>query len=550
MYWHEQAVKFGGLLFFTLQPMHTDHLNYAVFLFLSGCIALFYILFIWRRRIIPGVLALMVFMAGVAIWTWTYSLYWLFPDWPIDYFWLDATYLGVVIVPTAMFIFSLQVNNRDHWITRKTLILLGVEPVLTLVILWTDPYHGLFFAGKRTPLSTDIFEGGFWFWFNVIYIYILIFLTLFVILRGFLLAKGIYRQQHGLLLAGAGFPVLINLLRFFGFQPFPGLDLTPIVFSIQGLFYTIGVFRFSIFDLVPVAREALLETMPEGLLVVDNRWRVVDINQSALSLLDQERSAVIGTGISVVLRNWPELEEIIKRGDRMPTSYQLPYLDDRYMGINITPLFDKQGHITGRLVTGQDITRQLETEARLEEVNQQLRTQLHKIKSLQAKLEEQAIRDPLTGLLNRRFFEEALKKEVAHADRKKQAITILILDIDEFKRVNDTYGHAAGDAVLETFGKVITQQTRKDDLAVRLGGEEFLILMTEMSLDQGIKRAEEIRSLIENLEIEFEGTLIRVTVSIGAAEYPSSSTSIRDVMRKADQAMYRAKFKGRNQIAR
>ena len=530
--------------------MHTDHLNYVVFLFLTGCIALFYILLIWRRRNAPGVLALMVFMAGVVIWTWTYSLYWLFPDWPVTYFWLDATYLGVVIVPTAMFIFSLQVNYRDQWITKKTLVLLGVEPVLTLIILWTDPYHGLFFAGKRTPLSTDIYEGGFWFWFNIIYIYLLVIFSLYVISRGFILAKGIYRQQHGLLLAGASFPVVINLLRFFGFEPFPGLDLTPIVFSIQGLFYTIGVFRFSIFDLVPVAREALLETMPEGLLVVDNRWRVVDINQAALSLLEQDRSAVIGTGISIVLRDWPELEEVVKRGDLQPAYYQVQYLDGHFMGINITPLFDKDGHITGRLVTGQDITQQLQTEARLEEVNQQLRTQLHKIKSLQEKLEQQAIRDPLTGLLNRRFFEEALEKEVAHANRKEQAITILIFDIDEFKGVNDTYGHAAGDAVLETLGKVVAQQTRKDDLAVRLGGDEFLILMTETNLDQGVRRAEEIRSLIENLEIAHEGVLIRITVSIGAAEYPSSSASIRDVMRKADQAMYRAKFKGRNQIAR
>ncbi len=530
--------------------MQTEHLNYAVVLFLAGCITLFYILLIRPRRKAPGVVALMVFMAGVVIWTWTYSLSWLFPGWPQNHFWLDATYLGVVIVPTAMFVFAMQVNYLDQWITKKTLALLAVEPALTLIILWTDRFHGLFFAGKRALVSTDIFEGGVWFWFNVVYIYLLVIIGLYVIFRGFLQAKGIYRQQHGLILAGALIPVLVNLLRFFGLKPFPGLDLTPIVFSVQGLFYTIGMFRFSIFDLVPVARETLLETMPEGLLVVDNRWRVVDINQSALSLLEQERSAVIGASISIVLRSWPELEEVIKRGDRVPASYQVQYLNDRFMGINITPLFDKQNHITGRLVTGQDITRQLEIETRLEEVNQQLRDQLQEIKTLQATLEQQAIRDPLTGLLNRRFFEEAIQKEVAHARRKKQAITILILDIDEFKRVNDTYGHAAGDAVLEALGSTLNQQTRVEDFAVRLGGEEFLILMTEMRLDQGMKRAEEIRSLIEDLKIEFEGALIQVTVSIGAAEYPSSSTSMRDVMRKADQAMYRAKFKGRNQIAR
>ena len=495
-------------------------------------------------------LTLIFFMVGVTIWTWTYCLHWLFPEWPARHFWLDATYIGVVIVPTAMFIFALQINYLDRKLTKTVRRILYIEPVLTLIILWTDPFHGLFFAGKRTPTSTDIYDGGFWFWFNIIYIYLLVLASLIVIMRGFIQSKGIYRQQHALILTGALTPAIANLSRFLGFEPFPGLDLTPLFFGIQGIFYTFGMFRFSIFDLVPVAHEAMLETMPEAVLVVDNRWRLVEINHSALQLLGEEHAAVIGASISYVLRGWPELEKIIKRADRVPASYQIQYNDGSFIGINITPLVDKEGRITGRLVTGRDITHQLQTESNLEKANQQLRTQLNEIKKLQSTLKQQAIRDPLTGLLNRRFFEEALKKEVARANRKKHAITILILDIDEFKRVNDTYGHAAGDAVLETLGNILIQQTRKDDLAVRLGGEEFLILMMEMELDQGMKRAEEIRSLVENLEIEFEGISIHITVSIGGAEYPSSSTSIRDVMRKADQAMYRAKYKGRNQTAR
>jgi diguanylate cyclase (GGDEF)-like protein/PAS domain S-box-containing protein len=530
--------------------MNTDHLNYAVILFLSGCIALFYILLIRPRRKAPGVFALMIFMGGVLIWTWTYCLHWLFPDWPANGFWLDATYIGVVIAPTAMLVFVLQLNYLDEWISKKTLALLGVEPVLTLAILWTDPFHGLFFAGKRTPVTTDIYEGGFWFWLNIVYIYIIILISLFVIVRGFLQTKGIYRQQQGLILVGACIPVIANLLRFFGFEPFPGLDLTPIVFSFQGMFYTIGVLSFSTFDLIPVAREALLETMPEWLLVVDNRWRLVEINHSALELLGEEHATVLGTSISYVLRNWLELEKTIKRADRIPTSYQVQFREDRSMGINITPLFNKEGYITGRLVTGQDITRQLQTEARLEEANQQLRAQLREIQALQETLKQQVIRDPLTGLLNRRVFQEELQIAVARANRKEQPITILIIDIDKFKRVNDTYGHAAGDLVLENLGKLLHQQTRKYDLAARLGGEEFLILMNEMNLETGLKRAEEIRGLIEIMDSEFENISIHITVSIGAAEYPSSSDSIQDVMRKADQALYRAKYKGRNQVAR
>jgi len=530
--------------------MNTEHLNYAVLLFFSGCFALFYVLLIWRRRAAPGVFALMVFMGGVVIWTWTYCLFWLFPDWPKPSFWLDATYLGVVIVPTAMLVFAIQVNNLDQWLNKKILALLYVEPVLTLILLWTDPYHDLFFGGKRTPATTSFYEGGFWFWFNIFYIYILILSSLIIILRGFIRSKGIYRHQHGLILIGALVPLAVNVLRFAGVEPWTGLDPTPFFFILQGLFYTIGIFRFSTFDLIPVARDTLLETMPEGLLVVDNRWRLVEINRAALDLLDKEHDEVVGKNISYVLNAWPELEKTIKRADQRSKYYQVRLSKTYSMGVNITPLVDKHGNITGRLVTGRDITHQLETEKNLEEANQKLRDQLTRIQSLQAELEVRVIRDPLTGLLNRRFFDEALHKEVARANRKGMPITILILDIDKFKRVNDTHGHAAGDLVLEKIGGLLRAQTREADLAVRLGGEEFLILMNEINLDQGMKRAEEIRTLIENAHFDHEGVSIHVTVSIGGAEYPSSSTSIKDVMRKADQALYRAKFKGRNQVAR
>jgi diguanylate cyclase (GGDEF)-like protein len=258
---------------------------------------------------------------------------------------------------------------------------------------------------------------------------------------------------------------------------------------------------------------------------------------------------VIGANIVSALRQWPELEALIRRGDRVPISFQVKY-QKKFLGVNITPLYNREQQITGRLVTWQDITKQLQIEARLEEANQKLRAQLREIKSLQASLEDQVIRDPLTNLLNRRFLEEALPKEVARAQRKEYPVTILIIDIDEFKLVNDTYGHAAGDLILQNLGRLLSKQTRKDDIAVRLGGEEFLILLTEVGLEQGMKRAEDIRRLIEKMRSEVDEFRVGITVSIGVAEFPSSSKEIRDVMRKADQAMYRAKFKGRNQVAR
>lgn len=170
---------------------------------------------------------------------------------------------------------------------------------------------------------------------------------------------------------------------------------------------------------------------------------------------------------------------------------------------------------------------------------------------LQETLKFQSLRDPLTGLFNRRYLLESLEKEIDRATRKKQFIGIMLMDIDHFKRFNDTYGHEAGDLVLKEVGTYLIQQTRQYDIACRYGGEELIVVMPDASLENTILRAEEIRKGIAQLQLKHQGILLEsVTISVGVSCFPDDSSEPESLIRIADKGLYQAKEQGRNCVVR
>jgi diguanylate cyclase (GGDEF)-like protein/PAS domain S-box-containing protein len=168
---------------------------------------------------------------------------------------------------------------------------------------------------------------------------------------------------------------------------------------------------------------------------------------------------------------------------------------------------------------------------------------------LSEKLAYESIRDPLTGLFNRRYMEETLRREILRAERKKTQINILMGDIDHFKLFNDRYGHAAGDTLLAHVGEFLRNNIRGGDVACRYGGEEFILFLPESSLEDSIKRAEQMLKDIKKLEVKYVGeTLAPISFSFGISTYPDSGSSAENLLRKADEALYRAKQQGRDRV--
>lgn len=166
--------------------------------------------------------------------------------------------------------------------------------------------------------------------------------------------------------------------------------------------------------------------------------------------------------------------------------------------------------------------------------------------ALRDKLRGQALRDPLTGLYNRRYMEDTLQRVVRLADRERTEVSIIMIDLDHFKRLNDSYGHAKGDAVLRDTASVILNQLRDTDVACRYGGEELIVVLPNCGLDAALAKAERLRASIEALS---EPNGARVSASMGVAAIPATSTAAKDLLASADAALYEAKQAGRNRVA-
>jgi diguanylate cyclase (GGDEF)-like protein/PAS domain S-box-containing protein len=168
---------------------------------------------------------------------------------------------------------------------------------------------------------------------------------------------------------------------------------------------------------------------------------------------------------------------------------------------------------------------------------------------LRESLKDQSICDSLTGLFNRRYMEESLEREFSRANRGKTSVAFLMMDLDHFKRFNDTFGHQAGDALLRTFGDLLKRSTRGQDIACRYGGEEFALVLTDSSLEGALKRAETLRQQVKQLSVEYAGQLLgTVTISMGVALFPDHGTTMAEVLRASDQALYSAKREGRDRV--
>lgn len=180
--------------------------------------------------------------------------------------------------------------------------------------------------------------------------------------------------------------------------------------------------------------------------------------------------------------------------------------------------------------------------------NQDLHIQLNKVKALQRELREQAIRDPLTGLHNRRFLNSVLPQRLEQAAQRGSQLSILMIDIDRFKTFNDSYGHHAGDALLQSLAGLLRHHTRSLDIACRYGGEEFLLALSNTSLEIASRRAEELRQAFDESENKFGDQLLHATISIGVAAFPMHGMGIEELIMQADQALYAAKATGRNKV--
>ncbi len=354
---------------------------YALLLLLSFISCCLMALFIWQRRRKAEVLSILVFTLAIAEWSLTYAIHWLLTDPQQRAFWLNLTYLGAVTVPTSFFLFTLVYTQREKWITPGRLALLTIEPTAVLLLLWSDEWHNLFWGGQRAPDTTMFLAGGPIFWLNVAYSYLLILIGFVLLLQMYLQVRAPYRRQVGFILLGASLPWLGNVVSLAGVHP-PGLDLTPLFFLFTGLILTAGLFHAGLLSLIPVARSRLIETMADGVLVLDTANRLVDINPAAAALFNKSHTELIGQPLDALFARWPgELEHV----RHLSQGFEEICVGARYFELQIIPLTNRRQQVNGRLITWRDVTQrkqaELERERLIEELDAYAQTVAHDLKS-------------------------------------------------------------------------------------------------------------------------------------------------------------------------
>lgn len=525
---------------------------YALWLLLAALASALAALLVWRRRAAPASGPLLGLLVGSAVWAGTYAFNWLSTAEAAQVFWLNATYLGVVVMPLSFLAFTLQYTGHGEWLTRRRLLLLALQPALTFLVVWSNPLHHWF----HTSFSQSQVGGfvilewtrGWWFWFNVAFSYGLLLLAEVILIRAVRQMPSVFRSQILMVVAASLVPWVASIITQFGFNPWPELDLTPIAFSLTGVVFMYALFFHRLLDLVPVARSEVVESMQDGVLVLDRQLRVVDINPSGLAMAGLTRSELIGRPVTEAFAPFPELLRRFLGHGVAEEVMHLPGDPPRYLDIRLSRLQDRRANTLGYLVVGRDITEAHLREAELRAANERLHSQFQEIQTLQVELREQAIRDALTGLYNRRYLDEMLDPAFAEAAANDQPLSMVMVDLDRFKNLNDEYGHAAGDIVLKQLARLLQRFSRADDVVCRYGGEEILVVLPGVGATVAARRAEEWRAAWAALRVKHAGAQLQTTFSAGVGAFPEHGRDSDAVLRAADRALYAAKDAGRNRV--
>ena len=478
------------------------------------------------------------FLSGLMIANMVYATSYLFeisaPTRSELIFFLNLEYVGITFIPIFWVLIAWYykpvVAKSDNLQLQKARLLYCI-PAAAILFIWTNPWHRLMYKSidmdASMPITLLLVDRAIGFWVVNGLMILLFLIGMINIILNFIHVKETHRKEY-LVLALSSLPPFASYMLVLTKSVPYNLDTNPIAFALSGLMIFWGIKSMQLFNLVAIAEHMVVDAMHDAMIVLDNEGHIIETNRQACVLFGKDPSTLIG--LSIDLLN-PELSSMFS-SSRTDADLELNLPDSgqiRSFTVNLSPIEDRRGRVKGHLFLLHDIT---------------------DVRSYVKELEMLASSDGLTKLLNHRTFMQQAQKE---AERLRSAGTgqfsLIMFDLDHFKSINDTYGHTAGDAILQQIGQLVSSQTRSQDICARYGGEEFIMLLTDTPLDTAVDVAESLCRNIQDGRFFFEEKQITITASFGVSIFNvESNLAWNSALSQADTALYMAKDAGRNQV--
>lgn len=437
---------------------------------------------------------------------------------------LMIEFIGLFFIP-PLWILAIYEFNNNKKTTFIIKILVFFIPVLTTFIALTNPYYHLYYSNYdifyfHSYIMLRLHPSLFYFIFASYSICAFIY-GFFIFFRLWRSSSFNIKTQAFWLFIASFFPTVAYLIHVSNLFPIP-YDLTTLGFGLFAVCYFIAIFKYNFLELKEIEQNQIFNEIGEGIIIIDINNSLINFNNAAQKMYPWLSRSYLGKCIS----DFDEGGELCTNSNKAFRLNITRNAEQKYLGCTVTPIF-KKNKCEGKILIFQDITKNV---------------------LIEKKLKDLALRDELSGIFNKRKIIIEAKKEFYRYERYNHNLSVLMMDIDLFKRVNDTYGHMAGDETIKAVAKLCKNRLRKSDLIGRYGGEEFLIFLPETILDEALMIAEDIRKLIENTSIFFADTIINIQVSIGVSSTSSYDDKITldELIYNADKSLYAAKEFGRN----
>lgn len=495
---------------------------------LLACFGMVFVaMLVWRHRRQRGGMLLWLVAVTAAFWAFGegagfagLSPAWILIVWKTGYF-------GVALTPLLLVLFAIEYVGYGYWLTRRHIALLSILPVATLLAAWTNEWHGWIWAtiamDMSTPIPTLANTHGPLLWIYAAYCNLLALVTACFLARRLRELPPPQRRQVYLLIAAMAAPLAANGLYMMRLVPIRNMDLTPAAFIVVVFVFIRSLQRERMFELAPVTAHEIYRGLEDAVFVIDNDNRVQDMNGPARHLLPAQETEHIGQSLAMLL---PQLQDLL--ADATCEQRGEVQIGEHFYDVRVTPLDHAVGRFSGRLLVWREVTER---------------------KRLEAELRRLALTDSLTGLINRRHFLARGAEEIDRARRYQHPLSLIMVDIDRFKDVNDNYGHETGDRVLLKLAEVLNAQSRASDCVGRLGGEEFALLLPQTDQDAADRVGQRLLGAVRAARISMDAeSTLGFTVSAGVTTMQDSDLSMRTLLRRADDALYQAKRTGRDRM--